>query len=172
MRPTLCLAVAAALALGCASDSPPPDATSGSAAAAAKTAPEARSRTYRLGFWEFDLFALDLEPRGTTFRMLDIRIFKLLEVGGGKDYHSFSLVEMPQLFNVLTTRHEGPTHEFRVADVQALALALVRDTAESRTEKETHVLKVPVVGSMFGREIEGGTEKQMYLYVFRRELER
>jgi hypothetical protein len=128
-------------------------------------------RTYRLGFWELDLVALDVEPRGTTFRLLDLRIFRALEIGHGPDYHSFALAEIPPLVTVFSTRHEEDTGEFKLADVQALALAVVRHTRDDESEFETHFLKVPVLGSFFGREREDVVEEQHILYVFRREVE-
>jgi hypothetical protein len=137
--------------------------------AEAEKAPE--YRTYRLGFWEFDLMAVDLEPRGTTFRLLDLAIFKLLEVGSGPDYHAFSLVEIPPLVSLFSTRHEEDTGELKLLDVQAFGLALVRHERESETDFATHFLKLPVLGSTFAREHEEGLEKQHVLYVFRRELE-
>jgi hypothetical protein len=160
--------MAMSVAVGCATGNGP-DATAQEGAADQAKAPEERrtdSDTFRIGVWELDLLALDLEPRGTTFRMLDFKIFKLLEVGTGDDYHSFSLVEIPDLFNVLTTRHEGPTSEHRLADLQALALAVVRLDKESDRESETHVLKIPVAGSLYGHETDGAEEKYRVLYVF------
>jgi hypothetical protein len=142
---------------------------SGAEPAAGEAAPD--YRTYRLGFWEFDLFALDVEPRGTTFRMLDLAIFKLLEVGSGPDYHSFALVEIPPLFSVFSTRHEEDTGELKLADVSAFGVAVVRHTRDSETEYQTHVLKLPVLGSFFGLEREDTLEKQHFLYLFRREVE-
>lgn len=128
-------------------------------------------RTYRLGFWEFDLVALDVEPRGTTFRLLDLRIFRALEIGSGPDYHSFAIGEIPPLVTVFSTRHEEDTGELKLADVQAFAVALVRHVRESESEFETHFLKLPVLGSLFGRERDDVVESQHFLYVFRREVE-
>jgi hypothetical protein len=128
-------------------------------------------RTYRLGFWEFDLVALDLEPRGTTFRLLDLRIFRALEIGSGPDYHSFAIGEIPPLVTVFSTRHEEDTGELKLADVQAFAVALVRHVRGSESEVESHFLKLPVLGSFFGREREDVVERQHFLYVFRREVE-
>jgi hypothetical protein len=129
-------------------------------------------RTFRLGFWEIDLLALDREPRGTTFRFLDFKILKALEIGSGADYHSFSLVEMPDLLNIVTTRHEGPVSEHRFVDLQALALAAMRLVKKSEREAETQVLKIPLLGSLYGHEIDGATEEHTVLYLYRRENER
>jgi hypothetical protein len=98
--------------------------------------------------------------------MLDFKILKLFEFGLGDEYHSFSLVEMPDLLNVVTSRHEGPTYEHRLADLQALALAVLRLDRESARESELHLLKVPVVGSFYGHETDGPEEKHRLLYVF------
>lgn len=174
--------LAGAVALGCATSTPPQEESveadislTDPAAEEAPLEPQEtppRSRTLRLGFWEIDLFALDLEPRGTTFRMLDFRIFKLLEVGFGENYHSVSLVEMPNLLNAITTRHEGIAHEHRFADVQALAVAVTRVLREDRDDAETHVMRLPVVGDFYGHELEGGEESRTILYLFRQDLER
>jgi hypothetical protein len=162
------------VALGCATGTGP-EADAQADAASEETALEkqpAGPRTYRLGIWEFDLLALDLEPRGTTFRMLDFKILKLLEIGGGEDYHSVSLVEMPVLLNVFTTRHEGPVSEHRLVDLQALALAVGRFVKKSARETETHLLKIPVIGSLYGRDTDGGNDKHTVLYLIRWETER
>ena len=116
--------------------------------------------------------ALDLEPRGATFRLLDFKILKVLDIGWGDDYHSFSVVEMPDLLNVLTTRHEGPVSEHRFVDLQALALAAMRLVKKSEREAETQVLKIPLLGSLYGHEIDGATEEHTVLYLYRRENER
>jgi hypothetical protein len=196
MRLPLVLGAALAAALGCSTPTPPAPATLRTEASAPSTAvdgewadgksdetgsaaetaaePDRKPpdyRTFRLGFWEFDLMALDLEPRGTTFRLLDLRIFRLLEVGSGPDYHSFALGEIPPLVTLFSTRHEEETGEFKIVDVEALALALVRHTRDSESEFQTHFLKLPVLGSTFAREQEDGLEKQHILYVFRREVE-
>ena len=173
MKTILGLIGLAGAALGCANGMAPLAAVADAAPPVAVAAPEPEEyRTFRLGFWEVDLFALDFEPRGTTFRLLDLKILKVLEIGSGPDYHSFSLVEMPVLLNVITTRHEGPVQEHRFADVQALAFAPVRVLRESEDSAETHFLKVPILGSAYSRTIDGPTEHQTYLYLFRREMER
>lgn len=141
-------------------------------ASAVPSEPPPRSRTFRMGFWAIDLLALDLEPRGTTFRLFDVRIFKLLEMGFGEDYHSVSLLEMPHLLNAITTRHDGITHEHRFADVQAFALAGVRVLRESQRKSEAHVLKVPIFGSLFATERDGPTEERTFLYLVRYEADR
>jgi hypothetical protein len=182
------LALATALALGCATTRHSAETEhSGEAAAVpaesvtqegaavepgSEAAAEDEYRTFRLGFWELDLLALDFEPRGTTFRLLDFRILRLLEIGGGPEYHAFSLVEMPVLFNVFTSRRDGITRELRIADVQAVATAVVRHTRESESEYQTHLLKLPVIGSFFSRQRDDGTEHQTFLFLFRREVER
>lgn len=165
-----------ALAIGCASTSGPALSAGGTSgpqavatvAAAAKPAKPRRtdSRTFRIGFWEFDLLAMDLQPRGITFRVLDLAIAKALEIGGGHDYHSVSVLEIPHLLNVLTTRHEGPTYEHRLADLQALALAALRMTKESERKHDAYLLKIPVAGSLYSHEVDGGTEKHSLFYVF------
>jgi hypothetical protein len=193
----LVLGAAVSLALGCATSSPsntasfapgatgavqaaPSDADGAEPAApvaaeAASPAPEAAAepiaRTFRIGFWELDLVALDYEPRGTTFRLLDLAIFRLLDVGSGPDYHSFSLVEVPVLLNVFTTRREGITRELRVVDVQALALAFVRHLRESESTVETHFLKLPILGSLFAYQEDHGLEERTFLFLFRTESE-
>jgi hypothetical protein len=169
--PALLLATLLPLAAACATRSDPPAVGDVSLAAPSETR-RTESKTFKLAIWEFDFLALDLEPRGTTFRAMDFKIFKVLEIGGGPDYHSFSLVEFPDLLNVLTTRHEGPTYEHRLADVQALALAVLRLDKESARESETHLLKIPVAGSFYGHEVDGAEEKHKVLYVFGWDTER
>jgi hypothetical protein len=175
MSPLAVLLVAAALwvAPGCASGNGPSPASETDA-----TTPEAtpqnqptEPRTHRLGVWELDLFALDLEPRGTTVRMLDFKILKILEIGAGDDYHSVSLVEMPDLLNIITTRHEGPTSEHRLVDVQMLALAVLRLVRTSAREMETHLIKIPLLGSLYGHEKDGDKETHKILFLLRRDKE-
>jgi len=187
MGRTLALTATLALAVGCASTRTPGEEATAPAAAQAAEAPAAdavpqpapaepaksppRSRTFRLGFWEIDLLALDLEPRGTTFRVLDIRIFKLFEMGFGEDYHSVSFVEAPHLFNAITTRRDGITREHRVADVQVFALAALRVLRESARKSETHVLKAPIVGSLYATETDGPSQERTLLYLVRYEAD-
>jgi hypothetical protein len=135
-------------------------------------APESKYRKLRLGFWEIDLIALDREPRGTTLRLLDLKILRLLEVGFGEDYYSVSLVESPELLNVFTSRREGPSYEHRLLDLQALALAVGRATSESDDESSMNLLKMPILGSAYGHETEPVEERWNVLYVFRHHLER
>jgi hypothetical protein len=104
--------------------------------------------------------------------MLDFKILKLLEAGGGTDYHSFSLIEMPDLLNVITTRHEGPISEHRLVDLQALALAVFRMVKTSAREAETHLLKIPLIGSLYGHETDDAKEMHKIFYLFRWETER
>lgn len=175
LLPLPLVAAVLSVALGCATSGTPDVAAQPPPAAerhAELERPRTEPLTLRLGFWEIDFLALDLEPRGTTFRLLDFKILKVLEVGWGADYHSVSLVEMPDLLNGLTTRHEGPSYEHRLADVQMLALAPLRVVKTSARESEAHLLKVPVVGSLFGREIDGSEKKYGVLYLFRWETER
>jgi hypothetical protein len=141
---------------------------------AAPSAAEAEEeyRTFRIGFWELDLLALDVEPRGTTFRLLDFRILRLLEIGSGPEYHSFSMLEVPPLLNVFTTRRDGIERELRIVDIQAVATAVTRHLREAEDVYETHFFKLPVIGSLFSRQRDDGTEHQTYLYLFRREVER
>jgi hypothetical protein len=79
--------------------------------------------------------------------MLDFKILKVLEIGRGAKYHSFSFIEIPELLNLVTTRREGPDAEHRFADVQALSLAVMRMVEENASppESELHLLKIPVV---------------------------
>lgn len=167
VRAWIAAATALLLSTGCATGSTPVEAKVGVASSAPPVSTHRTdSRTFRIGIWEFDLLALDLEPRGATVRMLDLKIFKGLEVGGGSDYHSVSLVEIPDLLNVFTTRHEGPTYEHRFGDLQALALAALRFDKESERESEAHVLKIPVAGSFYSHEVDGTEDKHSLLYVF------
>ena len=172
--PILLVVAAVSVALGCANGVTPYVAAAKGTAErhASLEQPRMDKQTFRLGIWEFDLLALDLEPRGTTFRMLDFKILKLLEIGAGADYHSFSLVEMPDLLNLITTRHEGSTSEHRLVDLQMLALSALRLDEESARESETHVLKVPVVGSLYGHEVDGSEESYKALYLIRWDGER
>jgi hypothetical protein len=169
MRPVFALAVVVALALGCSTTKPPVE-DSPVAEEAAVEERAAEPHTYRLGFWEIDLVALDTAPNRTTFRLLDFYIFKLLEIGSGEQYHSFSLVEMPVLLNVLTTRRDFETYEHRFADLQALAFAVGRATRESSRKSELHFLKLPIIGSLYGRDVDGEEEELTILYVIRREV--
>jgi hypothetical protein len=174
--PVLLMAAAMSAALACAAASAPEIAAQASEASS-QPAPEAERagpRTFRIGVWELDLLALDLEPSGTTFRMLDFKILKVLEIGRGADYHSFSLVEIPDLLHVISTRREGSTSEHRFVDLKALELAALRvvRTHSSAEESETHLLKIPLLGSLYGHEIDGESERHKVLYLGRWETER
>lgn len=172
------------VALGCAtpgpdgavqsagSEEPATESTAESASEASEVVEIApRSRTYRIGVWKLDLMALDRLPDRTVFRLLDLRIFKLLEAGGGSDdFHSFALLEAPGVLELFTTRRDGAERELRLLDVQVLAL--LRDTHQSSRELETHVVKLPVLGSLYGHEVQGSTELWQYLFLGRREVER
>lgn len=174
------LAAAAGIALGCATSSvPDAGAASVSAAPAAQDAANGADEAavvrsgregWRLGVWELDLVALDREPRGTTFRLLDLKILKLLEIGGGDDYYSFALLETPGVIEPITVRRDGVTEELRLVDVQALAL--LRRTRDSSTEAETRVVKPPVLRSLYGTTQDGADQSVEYLFVFRQEVER
>ena len=143
---------------------------------------EGKRRTIRLGFWVFDLFAVDLGPDRTRFRMLDFRIIKLLEIGSGSNYHSFSLLELPHLLTLAKTQRDGATYEHRLLDLEAVELAVARHRRSTPKDAETHLLKVPVLGSALGRDIrvtqadedspEEVRERQMVLYVLRHEVDR
>lgn len=169
MRPIVLLTPLIALGIGCA--------TPGAPGAVAEAGPSASgdggvsaARTWRLGFWELDLLALDLEPRGTTFRLLDLRILKLLEVGAGDDYYSFALLETPGVIEPLTVRRDGAEEELRLVDVQALAL--LRRTKESARREETRVVKPPLLRALYGHRLDGPDESREYLFLFRQEVER
>jgi hypothetical protein len=166
---------AVSVALVCASGAAPPAAPQETEAEgqAAPEEPQETRQSHRLGLWEFDLLALDREPRGTTFRMLDFKILKVLEIGRGAKYHSFSFIEIPELLNLVTTRREGPDAEHRFADVQALSLAVMRMVEENASppESELHLLKIPVVGSLYGQEVSGAAEMHRLLYLFSWETE-
>jgi hypothetical protein len=181
MKSAWALALLAALALGCATSGAPGPAdvaadpapgsdTVGEEGVSTADATVARSRTWRLGAWVIDLVALDVEPRGTTFRLLDLKILKLLEVGRGDDYYSFALLETPGVMEPVTVRRDGPTQELRLLDVQVLAL--LRRTRESATQEETRVVKPPILRSLYGHQLDGTEEQVEYLFVFRQEVER
>lgn len=133
------------------------------------------SKDFRIGFWELDLFAVDHEARGTTYRFFDFKIFKLLEVGQGPTYQAFSLFEVPDLLNVFTSRRDGAESETRVMDIQALSLALARQTSESEGSSGTHFLKLPAIGSVAAfetHEEQPTVEEQTYLFLLRRNVPR
>lgn len=157
------------------SDPAPAAETPSTAAAPVPKPPEPDGNDFRIGFWEIDFLALDHEPRGTTFRFLDFKIFRFLEVGQGPDYQAFSLFEMPQLLNLFTTRREGDTRELRVLDVQAISLAMARQTQESQNASSSELLKLPVLGSVFAVETaeeQPTIERQTYLFLLRRDVPR
>jgi len=153
---------------------------SGAEAAAEDTAPAAPDADsevadppdFRIGFWVLDLFAIDREPRGETYRFLDLSVFRLFELGQGPDYRSFSLLEMPDLFNLVTSRREDPTAETRILDLQIIDFALFRQLVEAEDETQTHVLRLPVIGSAYGTVTEPELEKQTYGFLYRSEQER
>jgi hypothetical protein len=149
------------------------DASTPPAAAAGPTEPSPKN--FRIGFWEIDFFAVDQEPRGSTFRFLDFKIFRLLEVGQGTDYQAFGLFEMPELLSLFASRREGSSRELRVFDVQAIALALVRQIQTNEGESQTHILKLPVIGSVVSFEVDEEQpeiEHQTYLFLIRRDVKR
>lgn len=172
------LAGVALVGLGCATSTHPGQVLNlnqGVSAPPPAATEEFKPRSYRIGFWEIDLFALDFEPRGTTFRMFDFKIFKLLEVGQGPDYQAFSFVEMPGLLNVVSSRHEEATGELRLFDVQALELALVRQTQDTETGGQTHFFKLPALGSLVSLQTDDSEPKlehQNYLFMVHRDVER
>jgi hypothetical protein len=176
MKAVLVLAAITGIALGCATPRPQQQvlASADGSVVSPVAAEEFKPRSHRIGFWEIDLVAIDYEPRGTTFRLFDFKIFRLLEVGQGADYQAFSFAEMPGLLSPFTMRHEDASDELRVFDVQAVELALVRQTSESATESEAHYFKVPVLGSLFsveGDETQPELEHQSYFFVLRRDVE-
>jgi hypothetical protein len=142
-------------------------------AVAAATPGESGSESFRIGFWEIDLFAVDHEPRGSTFRFLDFKIFRLLEIGQGSDYQAFSLFEMPELLTLFASRREGATRELRVFDLQAIALALVRQVETDAGESQSHILKLPIIGSVVSSETDEEqpeVEHQTYMFLVRRDV--
>lgn len=148
------------------------EAEPGAAAPDGGAAAEPGNDNFRIGFWVLDLFAIDREPRGETYRFLDLGIFRLLEVGQGPAYQSFSFFEMPDLLNLFTYRREDDTAEMRALDFQIVDLALVRQIQEAEDEKQLHVLRLPVIGSLYGTVTEPEADKEIYGYVYRREIER
>ncbi len=128
--------------------------------------------SFRIGFWEIDLLAIDHEARGRTVRFMDFEIFRLFEIGSGPSYHSFSLLEMPDLLNLFTFRAEDSTAEARLVDLQMIDLALLRRLAEAEDEQQLSVLRLPVIGPLYGLERKPDLETQIHLFVFRREQER
>jgi hypothetical protein len=140
---------------------------------AADTAATTAPNDFRIGFWEFDFVAVDHEPRGTTFRLLDFKIFKLLEVGQGPDYQSFRILEVPELFTPLAVRREGESKETRIVDVQAISLALFRQDQESAKEPDLHILMLPVVGSVYSVATDydkPDVQQQTVLFVIRQDM--
>ncbi len=135
--------------------------------------PKPRARTFKLGFWIFDLLAFDLDGRGGTLRFFDIRdVFKLMAVGGGSNYHMVDLAEAHNLFNIFETSHLNQAHVFRLADLEALRIAGVRVDRESERKSEAHFLKVPILGSFFRHERDGGEESWGLLYLLGYDVER
>jgi len=127
----------------------------------------ARSELFRVGFWEIDFFSFARSPGRRQLRLLDFEILRLLEVGGGDGYHSFSFLEAPEVFQAFVTRSDGATHEHRVLDLQGLAL--FRSTKEGEAQTSTRLLKLPLVGDLYGRVVEGSLEKRSFLYLLRHE---
>ncbi len=166
------------LAMGCATTSPQPGRVlsfAGNPPVEAAPPQEFKPRSYRIGIGDLDLFALDYEERGTTFRLFDLKVFRLLEVGSGPEYKAFGLMEVPGLLNVASSRQEEDTGEIRFFDVQALELALVRQQQDSATEGQTHFMKFPGVGSLVSLqtdESEPTLEHHNYFFVLRRDVER
>jgi len=145
------------------------------AGAMAENAPEPLPDDFRIGFWEFDLLSVDHEPRGTTVKILDLKIFKLFEFGSGDDYQAFSAFEVPELLSPVTVRREGEAQETRILDVQALSTAVFREDRESADEADTHVMKLPVVGSVYSRESdfeEPDKQEETVLFVIRQDVPR
>lgn len=158
-----------------ATDAPVAEATDAPVADAIEDPEATGPGGFRIGFWEFDLLAVDREERGTTFRFMDFKIFKLFEVGQGESYRTFSFLEMPEIFSVFTSRQEEDASEVHVLDVEALSLALVRQSQESATESETHVVKLPVLGSVASSESvedQPDLERQTVLFLIRRDVPR
>ncbi len=129
-----------------------------------------RSRTWRLGFWELDFLALDRAPNRTTFRLLDLGILSLLEIGSGEAYHSFRLLDAPGVVQLATFQGDGPTFDRRLLDIQLMAL--LRSVRESAQQEETHILKMPLMGSLYGWEIDGTRKTRHLLFLGRYDVER
>jgi len=188
MRATIVLVSALAVAVGCATSAhretpgsnpgagvdiavSPAGSTAGAGGATVDAAPSAartaRSETFRLGFWEIDLFSFERAPGRRQFRLMDFEIFRLLEVGGGDGYHSFAFLEAPEVFQGVVTRSDAATHEHRILDLQGLAL--FRSTKEGEAQTRTRVLKLPLVGDLYGHVVDGSTERRSLLYLLRHE---
>lgn len=152
-----------------------PTAEAGAAGTATAATADPISKSFRIGFWEIDLFAVDHEPRGDTFRLLDFRIFRLLEIGQGPDYQAFSLFEMPGLLNLFTSRRDGAASELRLLDLQAISLAMVRQVQEGEGSYSRSFVKLPVLGSVVSFEANEdapNVERQTTAFLFRRDVPR
>jgi hypothetical protein len=180
MKTVLIAAMAASIVLGGAASARAEEATPEEATPAVEAAPAMEAdpsettrdtESFRIGFWEIDLFAIDREPRGVTYRFFDVRILRLFELGQGPAYHAFGLFHMPDLLSLALSRSEDETREVRVFDVQAIDLAVFRHVRESADESGTHVLRLPVLGSLVAFESEPGVERQTYGYVVRQNVE-
>jgi len=145
--------------------------TAGDAAGAVGAAPSTersvRSEIFRLGFWEIDLFSFERAPGRRQLRLMDFEILRLLEVGAGDGYHSFAFLEAPEVFQGFVTRSDGATHEHRVLDLQGLAL--FRSTKEGEAQTRTRLLKLPLLGDLYGHAVEGSMERRSLLYLLRHE---
>jgi hypothetical protein len=140
-----------------------------------EVAPEPILSNFRIGFWEIDFFAIDHDPRGDTYRFLDFKIFRFFELGSGPDYQSIGFFEMPQLLSFFTLRRDGIDRELRVFDVQAIALALVRDLRDSEIGENTAILKLPILGSAYSIETDEDDPtlaRQTIMYLYRRDVRR
>jgi hypothetical protein len=142
---------------------------------AAEQTPAPGVESRRIGFWEVDLAAVDYEPRGTTYRIFDLKILRLLEFGQGSegsDYQSLGFLEMPGLLSLFANRRDDSSSELRVLDLQALDFAIFRQTRDEG-EGGTHFLKLPIIGSLWSVETDEEDpeiEHHTYGYLFRRKV--
>ncbi len=114
------------------------------------------------------LFTYEREGDRKTLRVLDLVLLRLLEVGGGEEgYRRVSLLDTP-ILSLFRHRSEGATRETRLFD--ARLFALLRREQEGADRSAFHILKLPLLGSLFAHEREPGLERWRFLFAFRREV--
>lgn len=110
------------------------------------------------------LFSVNSNPERTRVRVLDLIVVSLFKLDRRDGYERVEILNVPFFSLLKTTRRDDRTST-RFPEMPLMAL--YRNDRHGDWERDTRILSLPLIGSLFGHQVDASRHKRTFFYFIR-----
>ncbi len=110
------------------------------------------------------VFSVNSNPERTRVRVLDLIVVSLFKLDRRDGYERVEILNIPFFSLVKSTRRDDRTS---TRFPKMPLIALYRNDRHGDSERDTRILSLPLIGSLFGHQVDGSRHKRTFFYFIR-----